>query len=97
MKAHSIDPCVTLSVRVTPRSARSEIAGIEDGLWKVRLAAPPVDGAANTELVKLLAKSLGVNKNSVEITSGVASRNKIVRIYGLDDTRLQAFTARFFS
>lgn len=90
------DRCVTLSVRVTPRAARSEIVGIENELWKVRLAAPPVEGAANTELIKLLAKTFDVSKSDVEIASGTASRNKIVRISGIDESGVKAVAKRFF-
>ena len=55
----------------------------------MRIAAPPVEGAANKELIKLLSKSFKLPKNAVQIISGLTSRNKIVRIQGADATRLQ--------
>ena len=70
------------SVRVVPRAARSEIAGEHEGALRVRIAAPPVEGAANVELVRTLARALGVPARSVEITSGHASKTKLVRVAG---------------
>ncbi|HMT07444.1 MAG TPA: DUF167 domain-containing protein [Pyrinomonadaceae bacterium] len=70
----------TITVRVVPRASKSEVVGEIDGVLKVRIAAPPVDGAANAELVKLLAKHFSVSKSSVEIVSGATSKTKIIRI-----------------
>ena len=80
---------VDFSVRVTPRSSRSGIAGEHDGAVKVRLSAPPVDGAANEELIKLLSKKLGVPKSSVAIVSGETSKTKRLRIAGVTAAQLQ--------
>lgn len=74
---------VTISVRVVPRASRSEVVGLHDGALKVRLTAPPVDGAANAELVKLLAKIFGVSKRDVSIIAGETSKNKTIRINNL--------------
>jgi uncharacterized protein (TIGR00251 family) len=71
-------------VRVVPRAGRSGVAGMRDGALLVRLAAAPVDGAANAELIELLARSLGLPKRRIEIVSGDRSRSKRVRIVGLD-------------
>ena len=76
------DGVVLFDVRVVPRSSRSEIVGEHDGALKIRLASPPVDGAANAELIKLLAKSFGVSKSEVEIVTGSTSKAKCVRIAG---------------
>ncbi len=73
---------VFLNVRVQPRASREGIALMEDGSLKIRLAAPPVDGAANEALVRLLSELLSVPRSSVEIVSGRTSRAKIVRISG---------------
>jgi len=73
----------TFLVRVVPRAKRTEIAGAVQGALKVRLAAPPVDGAANDALVKFLAERLGVRANQVEILSGHTGRTKAVRVNGL--------------
>lgn len=69
-------------VRVVPRASRSELVGEHDGALRVRIAAPPVDGAANDELVRLLARTFGVTRNAVEITSGQTSKLKTVRVVG---------------
>ena len=73
----------SFQVRVIPRAKRSEIAGILDGALKVRLAAPPVEGAANEALVKFLAERLGVRERDVEILSGHTGRAKAICVGGL--------------
>lgn len=70
-------------VRVIPRAAKSEIVGAFDGALKIRLAAPPVEGAANRELVKFLARICRVPKGSVAIIGGQTSRSKRMRIEDL--------------
>ena len=74
----------TITVRVVPRASKSEVVGEIDGVLKVRVAAPPVDGAANAELVKLLAKHFEVAKRSIELIAGEAGRVKRIRISDLD-------------
>lgn len=74
---------ITFSVRVVPRASKSEIVGEHDGALKVRIASPPVDGAANSELIKLLAKEFGVSKSNVEIIAGQTSKTKQIRITGI--------------
>jgi len=76
---------ITFTVRVVPRSSRSEIAGEFDGALRVRLAAPPVDGAANRELIRLLARELKVPQKAVDIIAGSASKSKTVRISNVSD------------
>ncbi len=71
---------VVLSVSVVPRASKSEVVGELDGVLKVRIAAPPVDGAANKELIKVLAKKFGVAKSKVSVVSGLSSKNKRVRV-----------------
>jgi hypothetical protein len=65
-----------------PRASRSEVVGEHDGALKIRLSAPPVDGAANTELCAFLAKQFGTSKTQVEIETGHTSRRKRVRVRG---------------
>lgn len=77
------DGSIVFSVRVVPRASKSEIVGEHDGVLKVRITSPPVDGAANEELIKLLAKTFGVSKNEVEIVSGHSSKTKQISITGL--------------
>lgn len=74
---------VIIDVRVIPRSGRSGLAGIRDGALLVRLNAPPVDGAANAELLEVLANALGLPKRALTLTAGERSRSKRVRIAGL--------------
>jgi uncharacterized protein (TIGR00251 family) len=81
---------IQFTVRVVPRSSRSEIVGEHDGALRVRLASPPVDGAANDELVKLLAKEFGVAKSAVEITSGHTSKTKRIRVSGAARDKIEA-------
>jgi uncharacterized protein (TIGR00251 family) len=71
-----------VDVRVIPRASKSAIAGTRDNAILVRLNAPPVGGAANTELVRLLAEVLGLPQRNVHIMSGERSRGKRVRISG---------------
>ena len=71
-----------ITVRVIPKSSRSEIAGEHDGALKVKLNAPPIDGAANAELVRLLAKTFGVPKSQIEILKGQRSKIKQIKIEG---------------
>ena len=75
---------VTIRVYVAPRSSASKVVGEHNGALKVALTAPPEEGAANQALVELLAKLLGVPKGAVSIVSGETSRNKTVRVDGVD-------------
>jgi len=74
---------VSFAVRVQPRASRTEIAGELDGAVKIRLAAPPVEGEANEELIRFLARLFGVARQQVAIISGATSRNKSVRVSGV--------------
>ena len=71
---------VTFKVQVVPRASRSEIVGEHNGALRIRIAAPPVEGAANEELVRLLARVLGVPRNAIDITAGHTSKRKTVRV-----------------
>ena len=71
---------VTFSVRVVPRASRSEVVGLHDGAMRIRVAAPPVQGAANLELVRFLAKRLNVPRASVTLVSGANSKKKIIHV-----------------
>ena len=74
---------VLIAVRVVPRAARAGLAGIRDNALLVRLNAAPVEGAANAELIQVLADTLGVARGAVSISSGERSRRKTVLIRGL--------------
>ena len=73
---------VRVAVHVQPRASRSEIIGQHGAALKVRLQAPPVDGAANEALVRLLADSLGVPQRAVRVVAGATSRSKTVEVDG---------------
>ncbi|MBK9163173.1 MAG: DUF167 domain-containing protein [Acidobacteria bacterium] len=83
------DGVVTFSVKVVPRASRTEFAGEMGGAVRVRVSSPPVDGAANDELIRLIAKRLLVARSAVEIVTGAASRTKLVRVSGVTAERLQ--------
>lgn len=72
-----------IRVKVLPRSSKNQIVGQENGTFKVKLTAPPVEGKANKALIDLLTKRLGLPKENAEIVSGKRSRLKSVRIKGL--------------
>lgn len=74
---------IRFSVKVQPRSKASELAGTFGSALKVRLQAPPVDGAANEALVELLAQSLGVPRRDIRILHGEHSRLKSVEVRGV--------------
>jgi hypothetical protein len=79
-----------LDIRVIPRAKRSGVAGTRGDAWLVRLQAPPVGGAANEELIALLARVLGVSKRAVSIVSGESSRQKRVQVIGIGAEAAQA-------
>ncbi|MGH7606828.1 MAG: DUF167 domain-containing protein [Gemmatimonadales bacterium] len=81
---HALTPVARLTIHVVPRARASGVAGHHGDAVKIRLAAPPVDGAANEELVRFLAARLRVPRSAVTIAAGQAGRRKIVRIAGLE-------------
>jgi uncharacterized protein len=83
-----------LTVWAKPRAARSRVLGVREGALEVALAAPPVDGAANAELVATLAKALGIRKRDVVIASGLSGRSKVIELSGLAPEDVHAALAR---
>ena len=77
-------PTARFAVRITPRSAVERIEEVIDGVLKVRVMAPAVEGAANTALIRLLADELDVARRDVRIVAGASSRQKLVIIDGVD-------------
>jgi uncharacterized protein (TIGR00251 family) len=78
--------CTTrLEVYIQPRASKSEVAGMHDGVTKIRIAAPAVENAANLALVDFVADRLGIAKRSVRIVSGGASRRKVLEIDGVTE------------
>ena len=84
-----INGCITFEVRVVPRAARTELAGGGGGGGVGRISWGAVDGAANAELIKFLAKILGVAKGDVEIVSGQTSKTKRLQITGITAEQLR--------
>jgi uncharacterized protein (TIGR00251 family) len=99
MKPWAVDgDAIRLAVRLTPRARRDEIAGVIGvGAGRlalaVRLAAPPVEGAANAALIALLARTLGLPRSAVAIVSGEKARLKIVRLQGASFEALERLVA----
>jgi uncharacterized protein len=74
----------TLVVHVVPRARRTAVSGRHGDAIKITLAAPPVDGAANAELVRFVARQLGLAPGAVTIARGAAARRKILAVVGVD-------------
>jgi len=79
---------LSFAVRVVPRASRTEIIGEHDGALKIRVSSPPVDGAANDEIIKLLAKTFGVARGNISITAGLSSRTKRISIAAADNEKI---------
>ncbi len=69
-----------LKIKVIPRSSKNELIPLEDGTYKLKLTAPPVDGEANEALMQFLSKEFAVPKSSIRIKKGETSRNKTIEI-----------------
>jgi uncharacterized protein (TIGR00251 family) len=76
---------VTITIKVEPRSSRAGIVGPYGEGLKVKLTSPPVEGKANKELIEVLAKAFNIKKGDIEILSGIRSKNKTVRLNGIED------------
>ncbi len=87
-------PEATLSVRVQPRASNNSVLGWAGEILKVRLTAPPVEGAANTGCLALLADLLDLPPSRLTILRGTRSRNKVVRITGLTQAEVHARLAQ---
>jgi len=77
-----------ISLRVQPNAARNELVDFTNGVLKVKVAAPPVKGKANAELIVFLSKLLGISKGSLSIVTGHTSRNKTIAIAGLSQDEI---------
>jgi uncharacterized protein (TIGR00251 family) len=74
---------IVFQIRVVPRASHPGLAGVQDEALKIRIAAPPVEGKANEECIRLLATLLGVKRGQVTIIAGHASRTKTVAVAGI--------------
>lgn len=77
-----------ISVRVHPNAKKSGLSGSLDGVWQIKVAAPPVKGKANAELLALLSKVLGVGKSNLSIAKGHTSRSKVITVDGLSEAEI---------
>ena len=83
MTSYSNSNSVGLHVRLTPNARRNEITGFTGDVLQVKIAAPPVKGKANEELINYLSKVLGIKKSNIIIVKGQTSRNKVLSIEGM--------------
>ena len=81
---------VLLKIRLTPRGSRNEILGWDGDTLRVKVTAPPVEGAANRALVEFIAAKLGVKRGQVSIASGEKSREKMIRVCGMNQDEVRA-------
>jgi uncharacterized protein len=80
---------LTFDIQVIPHASRAEIVCIQDGVFKIKVTAPPVEGAANEACIKLLAGELGLKKSQLEISSGTKSRRKTVMVKNINKIELE--------
>jgi uncharacterized protein (TIGR00251 family) len=83
-------PPVRLEVYIQPRASKTELAGMHDGVIKIRIAAPAVENAANRALIDFIAQHLGIAKRCVRVVSGGASRRKVLEIDGVTASLIAA-------
>jgi len=94
LRVREMNGRVRFGVRVQPRASRSELAGEYGDALRVRLSAPPVDGAANDELVNFLASIFAVSRRAITILAGESSRSKLVEIEGITGRAVHEAAAR---
>jgi uncharacterized protein len=88
-------PSIRLRLRVSPGATRSQVVARHGEGWKVRVAAPPEGGKANEALLELLAATLEIPRNRIEIAAGRGSRDKTVVVYGLSEADVEARMTAF--
>lgn len=77
-----------LTVRLLPRAHRDEICGVVDGMLRLRVTAPPVDGKANARCISLLAKALGIPASAIQIIRGESSQVKVIHLQGMSESEI---------
>lgn len=80
---------IRISVRVQPRASVTQVTGLHGDALRVRLTAPPVDGAANAALVEFLSETFGIPRASITIVAGATSRTKVVELTGITEERVR--------
>ena len=86
-----------LTVRVQPNAVRNMLLDLNDGVLRVKIKAPPVEGKANRELVDFLSDVLGTRKSNFEIIKGRTGRNKVITIYGIGQDQLMKMLGELLS
>jgi uncharacterized protein YggU (UPF0235/DUF167 family) len=82
-------PSTRITVRATPRAKRPGVSGRrDDGVWQVRVGAPPEDGRANAEVCAVVAKAIGLRAREVTVVVGNTSRDKVLEVNGLSEAEL---------
>ncbi len=80
---------LSFDIHVNPHASRAQIAGIQEGLLKVKVTAPPVEGAANEACIEMLAKKLGLRKSQMKISAGVRGRKKTILVSDISKALLE--------
>ncbi|MFC2059867.1 DUF167 domain-containing protein [Chloroflexota bacterium] len=75
-------------IQVQPNASQNKVTRFENGVWHLRIAAPPIKGKANQELIKFLSDILGVSKTNLTIEKGISSKRKVVAIKGLTKDKM---------
>jgi hypothetical protein len=78
-----------IAVRLRPRAHKDELIGMRDGVLQARVSSAPVDGKANKALCRLIAKRVGVAPSKVSVVRGAKSRDKLVRVEGVESDALR--------
>ena len=79
---------LTFAVRVQPGARKSCVVGFQDGVLRLKIAAPPVDGKANRELIDFLSRVLGIRKSNISIEKGETSKNKMIAVSGISKAQI---------
>ena len=80
---------IAFDIHVNPHASRAEIAGIAEGMLKVKVTAPPVEGAANDACLLLLSKKLGLKKSQMDITAGTKGRKKTIQVRDIGKVQME--------
>lgn len=83
-----------ITVRVIPNASRSEIVGREGSVWKIRLAAPPIDGKANEALIRFLADALDVAPSQIDVLKGQSTKTKLIAVPMVEADVLAALNSK---
>jgi uncharacterized protein len=86
---------IKVEIKVIPNAPRNQVQGLADGVWKIKIAAPPDKGKANQELSSFLADKLGLRRADIELVRGAASRHKVLAINGISQESLGALLSPY--